>query len=566
MDFNPQHDQALDLPLRFPDDPVEAASLPVPSPASRPSYTLFIRVPAPRNGFVDPPDIDWNKEKDDALWQVLSRASKNDIDWNELSENFAAPIDFLLIQATILTERHVSQLRAQTRKVATLNSGAGAGDGIGPGGRDSPMQSPALGGPSGCVSASRLMATPTPSSAAMRRVTSTGSRSGQNKQGVATPSGGISGTELTSRRSSSEENIQRLPVRPSRPSLESITHPTHEAQSPTSQGYPAYAPATAQHRQARLQSPLSLHAAQATDTRDERDLRRTYEGEGDGMRGHIPDAAEPTSPAALSDSSSSSSSTPSEPVMSRIFKRPPGHVLPSQRQTQRQQRGGDHGYRTVGLGISPGASDDDKNGNDDDDDDESEPQAAFLRIKTPINVAKSTASAGGGSGSGRGSQHRHHQQSTRLQHRRSNTGDSSSASSSTSASPTAKVFKTQTVAAATAAAAGGNPGSATSASAMAAARLQSSRGPGIRSPPHLQNYPSGRSPAVLAVKAASISREGSETGTTPSIGSSFSDLDNVSFTQSVLDEALGSKVEDTLVSHNPNSFDPMSSSAMRRQR
>lgn len=57
MDFNPKHDQELDLPLRFPDDPVEAASLPAPRTASRPTYTLFIRVPAPRNGFVDPPDV-----------------------------------------------------------------------------------------------------------------------------------------------------------------------------------------------------------------------------------------------------------------------------------------------------------------------------------------------------------------------------------------------------------------------------------------------------------------------------------------------------------------------------
>lgn len=387
------------------------------------------------------------------------------------------------------------------------------------------MQSPALGGAGGGVSASRLVVTPTPSSAAMHRVTSTGSRTGQKKHRDAKPGGVVPGTEPTSRRSSSEEISQRRLVRPSRPSLESITHSSHETQSLISQGYPATSTATAHHRQARLQSPLSLQAAQATDTRDERGQRRTYEREGDDMRGYIQDAAEPASPAALSDSSSSSSSTPSEPVMSRIFKRPPGHALPSQRKSQRQQRGGDHGYRTVGLGISPGASDDYKVANDDDDD-ESEPQAAFLRIKTPTNVAKAAASAGGGSDSGRPSQHRLHQQSTRLQHRRSNTGDSSSASSSTSASPTAKVFKAQTVAAATAAAAGGNPGSATSASAMAAARLQSSRGPGIRSPPHLQNYASGRSPAVLAVRAAGISREGSETGTTPSIGSSFSDLDS----------------------------------------
>ncbi|CAK7273159.1 hypothetical protein SEPCBS119000_005502 [Sporothrix epigloea] len=551
MDLNPKHDQALDLPLRFPDDPIQAVMSPAPSsaplPALQPNYTLFIRVPAPRNGFVDPPDVDWNKEKDDALWQVLSRASKNDINWNELSENFAAPVDFLLIQATILTERHVSQVRAQTRKVATLGSGAGTG------GRDSPIPSPAFAGPGAGIGASRLMTTPTPSSAAIHRAALTGSHAGQGIRGAGAPgSGGPSG-DLSPRLPMVGKNSKGRPAYPSRPSSEKV--------APLSSENPASSPTSAEHRHARQQSPLPARPSRPANTRGKHSQRDGGEREGTDRRHYGQDAARETSPAALSDSSTSStSSASSEPVVSRIFKRPPGHKMPSQKKSQRQKRGNEGGYRAIGLGISSGGSDNDKNSSDDDDD-ESETQAAFLRIKTPVHVAKSATYAPGGSGSSRESQHRLHQPSARLQHRRSNTGDSSSASSTTSASPTAKVFKAPTVAAATAAAAG-----ATSASAMAAARLQSSRGPGIRSPPHLQHTLSGRSPAVLAAKAAGISREGSETGTTPSIGSSFSDLDDVSFTQSVLDEALGSKVEDTIVTQNPNSLDPLSLSATRRQR
>ena len=371
------------------------------------------------------------------------------------------------------------------------------------------------------------------SSEALRRTTSTGSRTGKKIQGDRTPSGGVGGVGVGgpgsrsgSRRPSIEENSQARPTRPSRPSVEAVTSASRGAPSaPVARGHPTYSPATAQY-QARRQSPLPIRPARPTDAAaGGSGRRRAYETEGDDDEGDgegvsAAAATEPESPAALSDSSSSSSSsTPSEPVMSRIFKRPPGHALYAQKKQHRKQRSGAAGYGPVGLGISSGGSE------DDDDDDDSETQAAFLRFKPPPQ-ATGPFPSGSGSGSGSAGRHRpHQQQPVRLQHRRSNTGDSSSASSSTSASPTAKVFKAQSIAAAAAASAVAGGGS-TSASAMAAARLQSSRVPGIRSPPHhLQKTLSGRSPAVLAAKAAGISREGSETGTTPSIGSSFSDLD-----------------------------------------
>ena len=61
-----------------------------------PTYTVFIRLPFPRNDFVDPPpvragasstifgmltrQVHWDTSKDDALWNILSGVAKTDID------------------------------------------------------------------------------------------------------------------------------------------------------------------------------------------------------------------------------------------------------------------------------------------------------------------------------------------------------------------------------------------------------------------------------------------------------------------------------------------------------
>lgn len=420
----------------------------------------------------------------------------------------------------------------------------------------------------------------TASAETMRRTASAGSRA-PYRGGTSPGIGGGGGESRSGSRRPSMEDSQVRPTRPPvRPSLETI--------SSFSPDKPIATTTAQQQQQARLQSPLPIRPARPTDTASRTNTFDSEDGEDDEGEygGEDEGGFEPESPAATSDSdSSSSSSTPSEPVMSRIFRRPPGHA-PQQQQQQQQpprtalsgrERGnknnntaqaaeGDFGV--IGLGISSGGSDE-GDADADGDGEESETQAAFLRFKS--NATKPQGSAAAGQ---RPRQHHHHHHHHHHQKRRS-TADSSSPSSSASASPTTKAFKTPTVAAATAAAAG----SSSSASAAAAARLQSSRipppGGDVRSPPRLQKIGSSaaaRSPAVRAATRGGagvpgISREGSEIGTTPSIGSSFSDLDDVSFTQSVLDEALGSKVEDTVVTPNPNSNagDPMSSSATRRR-
>ncbi|KAF9889879.1 hypothetical protein FE257_006969 [Aspergillus nanangensis] len=86
-------------------------------------FTVFIRLPFPRGNFVDPPPVEWNAAKDQALWGLLSRPSKgDDIDWRALAERFDVTLQFLLQQAAWLYDRQLSQVRAQMRKVGTTQS------------------------------------------------------------------------------------------------------------------------------------------------------------------------------------------------------------------------------------------------------------------------------------------------------------------------------------------------------------------------------------------------------------------------------------------------------------
>ncbi|KAL7934196.1 hypothetical protein V8C35DRAFT_321946 [Trichoderma chlorosporum] len=85
---------------------------------AEPQYTVFIRVPIPRRGFVDPPAVSWDIAKDEALWKILSQ--HNEID----SDRFEVPVDFLVQQVAYLNERHQSHTLAQVRKAAAAAKGS----------------------------------------------------------------------------------------------------------------------------------------------------------------------------------------------------------------------------------------------------------------------------------------------------------------------------------------------------------------------------------------------------------------------------------------------------------
>ncbi|KAK9425204.1 hypothetical protein SUNI508_03344 [Seiridium unicorne] len=98
--------------------------------SSEPTYTVFIRLPFPRGGFVDPPPVNWDSSKDEALWNIVSEVSKTDIDSfaniRHSATRFQVTVDFLLQQVNFLTERHTSQVRAQLRRAAAAAKGSSA--------------------------------------------------------------------------------------------------------------------------------------------------------------------------------------------------------------------------------------------------------------------------------------------------------------------------------------------------------------------------------------------------------------------------------------------------------
>ncbi|EPS37444.1 hypothetical protein H072_8906 [Dactylellina haptotyla CBS 200.50] len=85
-------------------------------------YTVYLRLPFPRNGFVDPPPVDWDASKERSLWKVISKHRNSELDWNLLAEHYNVSAPFLLQQVAWLYERELSQVRAQLRRVGTVST------------------------------------------------------------------------------------------------------------------------------------------------------------------------------------------------------------------------------------------------------------------------------------------------------------------------------------------------------------------------------------------------------------------------------------------------------------
>ncbi|KAK9377022.1 uncharacterized protein V1513DRAFT_437081 [Lipomyces chichibuensis] len=90
---------------------------------SIPTYTVYLRFPFPRNGFPEPHPIDWNQDKENELWSILSRAHKRtEIKWPQLAEYFNVSIPFLLQQAAWLYERELQQVREEMQRVTSQSA------------------------------------------------------------------------------------------------------------------------------------------------------------------------------------------------------------------------------------------------------------------------------------------------------------------------------------------------------------------------------------------------------------------------------------------------------------
>lgn len=86
-------------------------------------FTVFIRLPFNRGDFVDPPQVSWSVAKERDLWEIISRATKdNEVDWKGLADHFKVTEQFLLQQSAWLYERQLSQVRAQMRRMGNRTS------------------------------------------------------------------------------------------------------------------------------------------------------------------------------------------------------------------------------------------------------------------------------------------------------------------------------------------------------------------------------------------------------------------------------------------------------------
>ncbi|KAI1420824.1 hypothetical protein F5Y12DRAFT_787946 [Xylaria sp. FL1777] len=389
--------------------------------AAEPTYTVFIRLPFPRGDFVDPPPVNWEPSKDEALWSIVSKLSKTEIDCS--AAKFQVTVDFLLQQVAWLTERHASQVRAQMRKAAAAA-------------KVSPAPSPQPQVSEGGFSADTLRYTGqprAPSSASIRR----DSPLPRNEQN--TPSSSMRSTPRPAPTRTSSTNTALYTTRNlgggAKLSGKSGTDP-----------------------QRRL---TSLPITTNIDDQNDQDDQET-------------DPNSPGSP----ESSSASSSSSSSPAQSRIIRRPPrfqGNEGPS--------FGGDDG---------------------DDDDDDAEP--AF-----PPYRPQATGTTSG-----------QHDLGATLRGDNRDLGNRSVKGSARDRSHHSHHSQT----------------SDSSTSSILVSRGAHEKRPSGPLSPRRAIEMVGRSPGGKA-KAYSRDSDG-----TPSMGSSFSDLDDASVTQSALEEAFASRMQD----------------------
>ncbi|KAI0405511.1 hypothetical protein F4802DRAFT_562101 [Xylaria palmicola] len=388
-----------------------------------PTYTVLIRLPFPRGDFVDPPPANWESSKDEALWSIVSKLSKTEIDWNEIAAKFQVTVDFLLQQVAWLTERHASQVRAQMRKAAAAA-------------KTSPAPSPQPQAPEGAFSTEPLRYAGSagqpraPSSTSIRKDTPLS----PNDQ--STPSSSMRSTPRPATTRTSSTNTAFFTTR----------NLNAGAKAPGKSGADAQ-----RHRLTSL--PITTNV----DDQDDQDERE----------------ADLQSPGPAESSSSASSSSSSSPAQSRIIRRPPRFQ----------------------SNEGPSFAD------DEDDDDDAEP--AFLPYRPQAGSAGSgqydlsatlrgnLRDAGKRSVKGSGRHRAHHSQTS---------------DSSTGSVPVSRGANDQ-------------------------------RPSGPLSPRRTMEL-AGRSPGG---KSKGYSRDSDGT---PSMGSSFSDLDDASVTQSALEEAFASRMQD----------------------
>lgn len=414
---------------------------------SEPTYTVFIRLPFPRGDFIDPPPVNWDAAKDEALWNILSGVSKGEIDWDAIAIEFDVTVDFLLQQVTYLTERHAAQVRAQMRKL-TAAKGSAAPSPVPP--SDSTAAMAAEMRRTGSGGGFLLGHARAPSSLSIRRDAQASRNETLSVTGSSTVATGKSFF------------VKPPPSRTSQAAVAGTAGTGSAVQRRTGANTPRQTLDQPRRRLSSLGMPTTPTVAAMRTAR------------------HLQEDEDTESPGPA-DSSSESSSESSSPAQSRIIRRPPRFSAPS------------GGGKTGDGQESP---------------DEEDVEPAFLPQEARSEQYSDPGATLRGEPSGGRRPPRGQSTKDRIGSiTQSNTSDSSTGSAAVvNRSP-----------------AGDDRFYRTPISPRRTAEL------------------SGR--AGSSAKGKGYSRDGSDGGT-PSMGSSFSDLDDASVTQSALEEALASNMQD----------------------
>ncbi|KAI5812647.1 hypothetical protein BZA77DRAFT_137290 [Pyronema omphalodes] len=83
-------------------------------------YTVYVRLPFNRNGFIDPPRVDWDTSKDQYVKQMLPTVMQfKEQDWDTLAAHLQVSRAFLLQEVAWQLENNLSSVRAQMTKTGT---------------------------------------------------------------------------------------------------------------------------------------------------------------------------------------------------------------------------------------------------------------------------------------------------------------------------------------------------------------------------------------------------------------------------------------------------------------
>ncbi|KAI5856382.1 hypothetical protein BZA05DRAFT_442074 [Tricharina praecox] len=86
-------------------------------------YIVYVRLPFPRRGFVNPPQVCWNEQKERHLWRTVMREDRTQpIDWNKLAEDLQVTPLFCMRVISLLINQEQAKLMKAARRPSTFTA------------------------------------------------------------------------------------------------------------------------------------------------------------------------------------------------------------------------------------------------------------------------------------------------------------------------------------------------------------------------------------------------------------------------------------------------------------